>query len=297
MRNCREYHASIQLWVDGELSGGEREEFLHHAQDCASCAQAMREADRFSLRVRAARPPITAPDSLRTAVLRQLQEREFARKATITLPRKMSAHIPRWSMMAVAAALALAAGSTLASYLQRQRAEAAMVRTAVVAYQQLEQNTLPMDVSSDSPQTVSAWFQQRVRFQFRMADSGVASAERAKYRLTGGRLLMVGNEPVAMLTFTLQHAMVSLLIGPGHLMRASGGAILSSGGIDMHSHEEGSLHVVTWNHQGLSYVLIFSNSVQRPEGCASCHQDQPAGRNNSQTAMVVSRIRDLWPAS
>jgi anti-sigma factor RsiW len=119
-----------------------------------------------------------------------------------------------------------------------------------------------------------------------MANSGIAADNRSNFKLLGGRLLTVDNEPVALLAFSVPNDVVSMLVGPGHLLKAYGGTIVESGGIAMHSYDRGSLHIVTWNNMGLSYVLTFSNATGNSRKCSSCHQESSADKPIQDTALL-----------
>lgn len=273
MKRCTEYEVNIQLYVDGELTGEERDEFLSHVRNCTSCREAVEEAETFSQRIRAARPAVAASDSLRTAVLRQIEQAEAVRSGPRLVPR------PLWSLTAAAAILILVAGSFLVSRRRQENQAETIIQAAVVAHQELERHALPLDITSDSPQEVSSWFQSRVSFPFRMADSGIASDATAKYKLTGGRLLMVNNEPVALVAFSLPHELVTLVVCPEHLMKAFGGTIINSGGVILHSHDQGPQHLVTWNERGLGYVLTSTaRSMSNSRQCSSCHSEDSADK-------------------
>jgi anti-sigma factor RsiW len=276
MKTCTEYDANIQLYVDGELTGEERVEFLSHLENCPPCCQALREAESFSQQIRAARLAVTASASLRAAVLRQIQQAEAARNRPSLVPRRTPDRC-LWSLTAAVGVLILVAGGLLVNRERQANQAGIMIQAAVLAHQELEQHVLPLDISSASSQEVSSWFQSRVPFPFRMANSGIASDLTAKYKLTGGRLLTVNSGPVALVAFSLPHDLVTMLVCPEHLMQASGGTVIKSGGVILHNYDQGSLHIVTWNERGLGYVLTFTaQPMSNPRHCASCHSENPA---------------------
>jgi hypothetical protein len=73
MLGCTEYSARIERFVDGEMSKEESEGLFSHLMDCPPCAIAMEESKALSFLIRAAHPRITAPASLRFAVLQMLR--------------------------------------------------------------------------------------------------------------------------------------------------------------------------------------------------------------------------------
>jgi anti-sigma factor RsiW len=272
MRTCAECEANIQLYVDGELAGKECEDLLSHVGKCAQCSQALKEAEALSLRIRRARPLVTAPDSLRISVMRTIQDAE---RTGIEPPVTLKQRTPfgAWSAAAIAAVLTLVVGSVFLYQRHQQNEAGVLLKTAAFAYQELKRNALPLDIATDSSEKLATWFQTRVSFPFRMANSGIASDMTAQYKLTGGRLLMVDNEPVALVAFSLSNDVVTMLVAPEHLMRASGGTVIQSGGIALHSRNEGSLHLVTWNNRGLIYVLTSTRPMRSSLQCSSCHGD------------------------
>jgi anti-sigma factor RsiW len=288
MKECPEYGIWIQLYVDGELLGEEQDEFLSHVKNCAACREATQEAEAFSRRIRAARPAVAASASLRAAVSRQMQQVGAVRKGPHLLP---SATPDRrlWSVIAAAAVLVLVVGGVLVNSRRQENQAETMIQAAVAAHEELQRHALPLDITSGSPQEVSSWFRSRVSFPFRMANSGIASDATAQYKLTGGRLLMVNREPVALVVFSLPDNLVTLAVCPEHRMKAFGGDVVNSGGVILHSRDQGPLHIVTWNEQGLGYVLTFTaksrSSVPR---CSSCHSENSGGRTTTAAAVKLS---------
>jgi anti-sigma factor RsiW len=287
MKGCMECESNIQLYIDSELTGEEREEFLRHLESCPLCRQAVQEAETFSRRIRAARPAIVAPDSLRAAVLRQIQQAEAARSGPRLVMRKTPDR-RLWTLTAAAAVLILAVGGLLVNRQRQENQAGAMIEAAVAAHQELLRHALPLDITSESSQEVSSWFQSRVSFPFHMANSGIASDANAQYKLAGGRLLMVNNEPVAFVVFRLPQELVTLAVCPEQRMKAMGGTVVNSGGVILHSHNEGSLHIVTWNERGLGYVLTSTaKSMPNARQCTSCHSQNSTDRT-THAAMLNS---------
>jgi anti-sigma factor (TIGR02949 family) len=283
MKGCAEYEISIQLYIDGELTGQEQDEFLSHVKNCPACREAMQEAEAFSRRIRAARPAAAAPASLRAAVSRQMQQVEAVRKRPHLLP---AARPDRrlWSLTVAAAALILVVGGLLVNRRRQENQAETTIQAAIAAHQELQRHTLPLDITSGSPQEVSSWFRSRVSFPFRLANSGIASDAMAQYKLTGGRLLMVNREPVALVVFSLPHDLATLVVCPERLMKAFDGNVVNSGGVILHSRDEGPLHVVTWNERGLGYVLTFTANPMSGAGrCTSCHSETSSGRTTPVT--------------
>jgi len=132
MINHDDYSIMIQLFIDDELKGQEREDLISHLNDCASCQEELEEAKVFSARVRGARPRIEAPPALREKILSHMSNP--AKQATSYPPvQKGSAVRPYWRPLAAAAILLIAVGGVLSiSYLRREaRAESFVARCAI----------------------------------------------------------------------------------------------------------------------------------------------------------------------
>jgi anti-sigma factor RsiW len=294
MKECTDCEINTQLYIDGELTGEEEAEFLFHVKNCSACREAMHEAEVFSRRIRAARPVAEAPASLWAAVSRQMQQVESAGDGPHLLRSARPDRRLRWSLAAAAAVLILAAGGLQVNHRRQENQGEIVIQAAVATHEELQRHALPLDITSGSSQEVSSWFQSRVSFPFRMANSGIASDATAQYKLTGGRLLMVNHEPVALVVFSLPQNLATLLVCPEHLMKAIGGDVINSGGVILHSHDEGPLHVVTWNERGLAYVLTFTaKSISGVRRCTSCHSENSIG----QTTPVAYVRAGLHPAA
>lgn len=288
MSSCDEHRANISLLIDGELAQEDHDSLVAHLEHCASCRGALQEERALSARIRAARPRISAPATLRTSIERMLQAAEAAPLASPHGSSPLPAQLWWRPFLAVAAVLLLIVGSTFALYEHRQRGGEVMVQAALTAHQQLRDQVVPLDIISDSPEAVTSWFASRVSFPFRLANAGIASDARANYKLDGGRLLTIGDDRVAVISFHMPHEEVSMLVAPQRLLTASGGKVVLSGGIALHSHDQDSIHTVTWNNRGLGYVLTANTSMSNPHTCATCHQGAPTGESTAGTSLAPS---------
>lgn len=291
MATCGEYKTMIQLYVDNELTGSDLEELLSHLEECANCRQEVEELRALSAQIKQARPQVAAPASLRERILKQAaeqaaQQEEQKKKIpgtdqALPFPGRTEANKPRsqkpWLAAAIAAMLCLVAGaSLLVPHMRRDANARNFVDTAVMAHRGLVEASMPLEIRSDSPKVVSAWFADKVPFSFRMPDAGIASEDTAKYKLTGGRLLTFGGEPAALLSFRMENDPVCILIASGRKAEARGGKVTYSNGIQFHSMDRDNLHIVTWENKALVYALIFSNPAANKRSCSSCHETAAA---------------------
>ena len=64
-----DYSATIELYLDKELSGPDLEEFRAHLEECEACRAEFAAAEELSRLLHRSRPLYSAPDALRDRVL------------------------------------------------------------------------------------------------------------------------------------------------------------------------------------------------------------------------------------
>jgi anti-sigma factor RsiW len=302
MSDCADRSSQIQLYLDNELTGSDAEELLAHLEHCASCRSAMEEAETFSRRLAQARPLAVAPAALRERIA-NLAATQAALKPEMPLreinvlamsPRKKTTRYA----LALAAMLCLVVGGLL--LVPRLRVESnanSFVATAVDSHRALSDAALQLDVQSESPSVVSAWFSQRVSFPFRMPDAGIATNDLAKYKLIGGRLVTFGGERAAVLVFRLSQDLVTVLVASDRHARAIGGNVTYSDGIKFHSLDQDRMHVVTWENKNLTYALTSNITGSTARACSTCHEGASREVANSRSQsihwMLEARLQDL----
>ena len=275
IKNHDDYGVMIQLLIDDELTGQEREDLISHINDCARCQEELEEVQAFSARVRSARPQVEAPAALRETILSNMSN-PINRSTSDALVQKRSAVRAYWRPLAAAAMFLIAIGVVLSlSYLRRESRAMGFVGAAIAEHR-ISSNDRSLDVESSSPEVVTAWFAQRVSFPFRMPNEGIAADDRAKYTLAGGRLVTFGGQPAALVEFRMQSNRITLLVTSDKLATATGGKVTRSGGLRFHASDQGELHVATWNNKGLTYALISAVAMGSSRSCSSCHRESPA---------------------
>ena len=277
MNKSCEHRELLQLYLDGELSGSDQEEFLRHVEGCTSCQEDMQEIRAFSARLTSTNPFEAAPATLRERIAAKLAENQSnASLSPSGVVRAMPAR-PRQRLARtlgpIAALLCVSIGGSLIIPQVRAESKAnSFVATAIDTHRALADEGAQLDVSSDSPEVVSAWFAGRVSFPFRMPNAGIASEDGAKYRLRGGRLVMFAGQRAAELSFQMPGEIVSVLIIPDKSAKARGGEVTYSDAIRLHSMDRGSLHVVTWENKTLTYALISTGVSKGGRSCSTCHE-------------------------
>lgn len=295
MSDCADYRSQIQLYLDNELTSSDAEEFLAHLEHCECCQREMQETEAFFRRLRQARPFAFAPTALHERIARLAKTQAVLEPEIVIHESKVQVVTFRKKAMryslALAAMLFLVVGSLItASRLRVESNADRFVATAIDTHRALSDAALQLDVQSESPNVVSAWFSQRVSFPFRMPNAGIAADDLAKYKLRGGRLVTFGGEPAALLVFQLSKEVVSVLIAPDRHARAIGGRVTYSDGIKFHALDRDRMHVVTWENKNLTYALTsnITGSAARP--CSTCHEGA------SPKVVISQSIRWMWGA-
>jgi anti-sigma factor RsiW len=280
MSVCADRSSQIQLYLDNELTGSDVEELLAHLEYCASCRSEMKEAEALSRRLAQARPFAVAPAALheRIANLAATQaalETEMLLESNVLIMSSRKKTI-RYALALAAMLFLVVGGLLLVPRLRIESNANSFVATAVDSHRALSDAALQLDVRSESPSVVSAWFSQRVSFPFRMPDAGIATNDLAKYKLRGGRLVTFGGERAALLVFQLSQDSVTVLIAPDRHARAIGGNVTYSDGIKFHALDRDKMHVVTWENKNLTYALTSNIAGGRARACATCHEGSSA---------------------
>jgi mycothiol system anti-sigma-R factor len=290
MKGCDDYSATIQIYLDSELSGPDLEDFRAHLKECEACRMELEAEERLSVLLHRSRPLYSAPDALRARVM-QLAE---SSPSTTTLPAALSkrfvfarplrslSRLVRQRSALVAAVLVLAAASLLLvpGILRRSSADN-FIEAAIAAHGSFLNGSLPLEIQSESPNVVTAWFAGKVPFTFRLPSSAEESEHQQVYRLTGGRLVNYNGGYAALIAYQMQRQKISLLVSSTRSAVAAGGEEIPSSGIVFHYRKQASFNVITWSNHGLTYALISSLPGSGRQSCMVCHQDMPDGNRFS----------------
>ncbi len=284
MKSCDDYSVNIQLYLDKELSGQDLEEFRAHLKDCVACKQELEAEEALSQLLYQSRPLYSAPDSLRDRV-RQATQRAAGSADPALVPmnkrvteigvrsfRRSDSDAHRWQGL-VAAVLIICIGLVfLPAAFQRSRA-ASYVETAITTHRSFMDGGLPLEVQSDSPSTVSAWFAGKVPFNFRLPSSHEISGQVVPYQLMGGRLVSYKNSYAALVAYRMQKENISLLVTSDKIASAAGGQEVRTHGLVFHYSKRANFNIVTWSNHGLTYALVSSLPESGKHPCLVCHQN------------------------
>jgi anti-sigma factor (TIGR02949 family) len=274
MKGCDAYGESIQFYLDKELSTEDQEDFRLHSEGCEACRTGLAAEKELSGLLRQTRPLYAAPDSLRERVIRAAAGPvPSAPPYSIAGIRNRAFHWPAAIAATILVVVGLLAGRNI---LLQSRADV-YIETAIAAHRGFLSGSLPLEVQSDSPRVVTAWFTGKVPFTFRLPTPQETMGHEQIYRLTGGRLVNYKGAHAALVTYQMQQQKISLLVASSKSAVVAGGEEVPSGGIVFHYRKQANFNVITWSNHGLAYALVSSLPGSGRQSCLVCHQDMTDG--------------------
>jgi mycothiol system anti-sigma-R factor len=288
MKDCGDYGANIELYLDKELSGRELEAFRAHLEECEVCRAELKVEEELSGLLHRSRPLYSAPEALRARVLQITAEslpsssyapprlRKRILKVLARPLQSASRSVHHWPVL-IAAILLVVAGLVPVPGILRQVNAKSYIGAAVAAHRSSLNGSLPLEVQSESPSVVTAWFAGKVPFNFRLPSSTGEPGHEQLYRLTGGRLVNYKGGYAALVSYQMQQQTISLLVASDKSAVAAGGEEVPSGGIVFHYTKQATFTVITWSAHGLTYALVSSLPGSGRRSCMVCHQNMANG--------------------
>ena len=275
-----EHRANILLYLDNELRGQDIEDFLAHLDNCADCRRLLEEERALSNLLHRTRPLYTAPEPLRARIAAIAEQpatfgdmRESKHKHLLRFGwRNIRRSGFRWMALA-AMIIFIVLGLTLVPTVVRHAEAATFIDTAVTTHRAYQENQLPLEIRSSSPEAVTAWFAGKVPFQFRLPSSQSPPSGHPAYALTGARLVKFKNENAALVSYQMKAETISLLIASDKSAVAVGGDEIRSGNLTFHYNTRAGLNVTTWSTHGITYALVSSIHGSAQHSCLVCHQN------------------------
>jgi anti-sigma factor RsiW len=254
----------ILLYLDDELQEGDRLAVEIHVRACADCRAALEAERELISAIRKARPRYRASELLRQKVATLLQK-------SVRQPRSL----PSWSPIAASVLLLLAVAVAWLATAGPLRVEHnSFVTTAVNTHLHHLQGQLPLEVVSDSPATISAWFAGKLRFNLKLPDYPEVAGEAKPYRIEGARLVGFKGDYAAYVVYHLNSRAISLLVTSDSTAQPSGGEEIPWQGMRFHFQSVAGWKVLTWSDNGLTYALVSDLEERGQASCIVCHQNE-----------------------
>jgi len=282
MDSCSDNSLDILRYLDNQLNGKEMEAFCAHLRSCKECTVQMEAEKALSRLLRDSAPLFTAPSALRARVSTVLDHTPARSRISQRFPRHVLpalgrawqglAHwAPSWSLapalLVIVAALIFIPGVT------RQVSAASYVSAAAAAHRGYLNGNLPLELQSESPEVVTAWFSGKLPFTFRLPSSQRDLTTRPMYTLTGARLVNYKGSQAAFVSYiSARNQAISLLIVSAKFAAVAGGDEVRSGAITFHYQTGDGFKVITWISGSIAYALVSDVSGSARGSCLVCHQ-------------------------
>jgi anti-sigma factor RsiW len=280
MNSCDEYAIKTLRYLDNDLEGHEREDFLSHLQSCANCRAHVEAEKELSATLHRVRPLYSAPVALRDRLAAAIDnsassgvQDSIYQHASRILRERLSGGLQRLATWRVLAPAVLAIGLCLAIVpnIERRVQAASYIETAVANHRSYINGDLRTGLESSSPEQVTQWFAGKVPFDFRLPVAESAPEKNPVYRLKGATLVNYKGSPAALVTYETQIDKISLLIDSSRFAVVAGGNEVRFGKLTFHYYNDSGFRVITWTNHGLSYALVSSVSGPARASCLVCH--------------------------
>jgi anti-sigma factor (TIGR02949 family) len=286
MKACDHIRDQIAFYLDDELSGREQAAFEAHIQACAACRQTLDNERQVLESIRAARPLYAAPPALRARIDETLGRAPVSYAASPALRRRIqhflapsAAALHLWGgrrLVALAACLCVITFAGVWYVIGRNprtpRAPLSdFALIAVDAHLRYLRGQLPLEISSASPEKISAWFGGKVPFSLTLPNYQESSGQEKLYQLEGARLVGFNNDYAAYVAYKMRQRQITLVATSNTLATPSGGEEIVSKGLKFHYDSIKGLKVITWSDRGLTYALVSDLEERGQQSCMVCH--------------------------
>ena len=291
MNSCDVCSENILLYLDRELSGLELGDFRAHLQTCDACREEVKAEEELSALLHRSRPLYLAPKGLRRKVMKvtsvplllsshsPVRTRQYKNRV-LQLPRQSASRQGYlWGATVATLLLVFAVLLLLPAIVQRSSANN-YIEAAIRAHRNFLNGSLPLEVQTDLPDVVTAWFVGKLPFEFRLPKAGSVSGRETAYKLTGGTRVSYRGGDAALVVYQMHKEKISLLIVSSKFAAAAGGEKVSSGGILFHYIKRAGFNVITWTNHGLTYALVSSLPGSGRQSCQVCHQSMVDSRQS-----------------
>jgi hypothetical protein len=131
---------------------------------------------------------------------------------------------------------------------------------------------LPLEMESERPQDISAWFSNKVNFSVKLPNYQESSGQEKLYTLEGARLVGFQEDYAAYVAYRMKSRPISLVITSDSVARPSGGEEITARGLTFHYNAIDGLKVLTWSDRGLTYALVSDLEERGQQSCIVCHE-------------------------
>ncbi|MDX2033545.1 MAG: zf-HC2 domain-containing protein [Blastocatellia bacterium] len=280
---CEPIRIQIAFYLDEELREADREVLESHLSECPGCRALLERERRFLEGVRASRPLYEASPELRRRVASVLEEAEPALAAPSDLRRRVHRSLgnrlsarPRGRLRVVMAVAAIVLLLGVWGVARRNRrievpGPSEFAAMAVDVHLRYLRNQLPLEIASESPERISAWFAGKVSFGFKLPSYQESSGQEKLYQLQGARLVGFKNDYAAYVAYRMRQRPITLVVTANAVAMPAGGEQIVSKGLRFHYDAINGYKVITWSDRGLTYALVSDLEERGQQSCLVCH--------------------------
>ena len=271
MKPCDDLNVDLLRHLDNDLSEQEFKYLRAHLDTCAYCQDRLERERALSRFLHESRPLYSAPAELRSQISAAIEEYAARGQSRSDSWWRAFPLILSWKML-VPAALAIALCLIAAPNIVQNVRAASYVETALTNHKRYIHGELGPGIRTKSPEAVTAWFADKVPFQFRLPSSEAALQANPTYELAGASLVQFRGIPAAMVYYEAPNGTISLLVESSKAAVVAGGDVNHYGALMFHYRSEGRFKVITWSAHNLAYALVSSIASSAQEPCMVCHQ-------------------------
>jgi mycothiol system anti-sigma-R factor len=247
--NCREFQASLHVYVDGEIRVEETVASDAHVSECQRCRGLVEQERRFRQLLQR-QPRESAPPELRARIVARL--RRHAKAGALM----------RWGVAPALAALA--AGLVIALALPRGRETMPLMGQLVdthIAYSQMER---PAEFASSDIAEIREWLRQRAGLRVTVPDYSPAGI-----RLVGARIAAASERKAAYILYEKGRTLLSVFVAPASERETDlTGRRVSYRGQDYLTRERKGYRTVFWIDGGALFGLVSMLDYEALLECA-----------------------------
>jgi anti-sigma factor RsiW len=271
MKPCDDRNVDLLRYLDNELSEQEFKYLRAHLDTCVYCQDRLERERALSRFLHESRPLYSAPAELRIQVSAAIERNSVRHQSRCDWWRRTSPLVLNWKMLVPASLVVALCLMAVPNIVQNARA-ASYVEAALTNHNRYLHGELAAGIRTKSPEAVTAWFADKLPFQFRLPSSEAALQANPTYELAGASLVQYRGILAAMVVYEAPSGTISLLVESSKAAVVAGGDESHYGALMFHYRNEGRFKVITWSAHNLSYALVSSIASSAQESCMVCHQ-------------------------
>jgi anti-sigma factor RsiW len=271
MNPCDDLNVDLLRYLDNDLNEQEFKYLRAHLDTCVYCEDRLERERALSRFLHESRPLYSAPAELRIQVSAVIERNSARYRSRWDWWRRASPLMLSWKML-VPAALAIALCLMAVPNIVQNVRAASYVEAALTNHNRYLHGELSPGIRTKSPEAVTAWFADKLPFQFQLPSSEAALQPSPTHELAGASLVQYRGIPAAMVVYEAPSGTISLLVESSKAAVVAGGDVSHYGALMFHYRKEGRFKVITWSAHNLSYALVSSIASSAQESCMVCHQ-------------------------